>query len=304
MGHLLRRKGIVIKGVIGSMERFLGVALANQEQPSLVVDAHLEYLRAGARVITTNNYSCVPAALALSDMKESTSLAALIAAAGRLAREAVDAYATEAKSDREREILVAGCVPPLHESYQADRISSDDDELRDSYRLIVEHIAPHSDVLLCETMSSTREAHFALEAASKTGKPVWVSWTLSEDGSGRLRSGETVEHAAASAAKHANVEAMLFNCTSHASILAALATLREVAPAGVALGAYANGFRTVQASGGGENDPTNGACEYNEQLTPPVYAAQAREWVALGASIIGGCCGVFPEHIEEVAKLA
>ena len=42
MGHLLRRRGVKIVGEIGSMRRFLGVALANTERPSLVVEAHLE----------------------------------------------------------------------------------------------------------------------------------------------------------------------------------------------------------------------------------------------------------------------
>jgi hypothetical protein len=38
------------------MRRFLGVALANEEQPDLVRQSHTEYLEAGAQVITTNTY--------------------------------------------------------------------------------------------------------------------------------------------------------------------------------------------------------------------------------------------------------
>ena len=38
------------------------------------------------------------------------------------------------------------------ESYRADRVSNDDDELLSGYALISKHIAPYADVLLCETM--------------------------------------------------------------------------------------------------------------------------------------------------------
>ena len=94
---------------------------------------------------------------------------------------------------------------------------------------------------------------------------------------------------------------MLFNCSNHASILAALPRLRLAAPAGVTIGAYANGFRTVQASGGGEGDVTAGAAEY-DNITPEAYAQHAQAWNREGASIIGGCCGVFPEHILQVTR--
>ena len=282
-----------------SSERFLGVALANKEKPGLVRDAHIEYLRAGARVIITNNYCCVPSALELSEKKENASITELIDSAGRCAREAVEMFAKETSPTEK--LIVAGCLPPLHESYRADLVSQDDDELRDDYGLIVKHIAPHSDVLLCETMSSTREGKFAAEAANKVGKPVWVSWTLNEDGSGNLRSGEPIEAAAAQVLKYAHVEALLVNCCNLESVLAALPRLRKIAPSGIAIGAYPNGFRTVKASGGGEDDQ-GGKSEYNEQLTPEAYREQTRLWIAQGATIIGGCCGVFPEHIREVAN--
>ena len=37
-------------------------------------------------------------------------------------------------------------------------------------------------------------------------------------------------------------------------------------------------------------------------LSPEDYVHQADEYLKLGASIVGGCCGVFPEHIEAVAS--
>ena len=44
-------------------------------------------------------------------------------------------------------------------------------------------------------MSSAAEGHAAARAACRTGKPVWVAWTLHEDRSGNLRSEEKVAEA-------------------------------------------------------------------------------------------------------------
>jgi methionine synthase I (cobalamin-dependent) len=60
MGHQLRSMGVKVEGPRGSMERFLGVAMANSKQPELVTAAHLSYIDAGADVITTNNYAVKP----------------------------------------------------------------------------------------------------------------------------------------------------------------------------------------------------------------------------------------------------
>ena len=195
------------------------------------------------------------------------------------------------------------------ESYRADRVSNDDDELLSGYALISKHIAPYADVLLCETMSSVREGVFAAEAANKMGKPVWIAWTLAEDTSGCLRSGEPIEEAVAAVAHCENIEAMMLNCSFHTSIVAALPRLRKAAPVGVVLGAYANGFSTQK--GGvdskefctGKDDATKGSGEY-EELSDEAYAQQAHQWMKeAGVSIIGGCCGIFSEHIGAVAKL-
>jgi len=38
------------------------------------------------------------------------------------------------------------------------------------------------------------------------------------------------------------------------------------------------------------------------QLTAAQWSNQAAVWYRAGASIIGGCCGIGPEHICELAK--
>jgi len=40
-----------------------------------------------------------------------------------------------------------------------------------------------------------------------------------------------------------------------------------------------------------------------DQISPDDYVAKARAWVDEGAQIIGGCCGIGPEHIRALAQL-
>ena len=67
-----------------------------------------------------------------------------------------------------------------------------------------------------------------------------------------------------------------------------------------AFGAYANGFTAIDAlEPGGVVD----VLEARHDLDPEQYAKFAAEWLDAGASIIGGCCEVGPEHIQALDTL-
>ena len=85
MGHSLRRHGVEISGEVGSQERFLGVALVNKSNPELVKKCHIEFINAGAQVITTNTYSCVPNCLKIEGGLTESDLVDYIKAAGEIA---------------------------------------------------------------------------------------------------------------------------------------------------------------------------------------------------------------------------
>ena len=37
------------------------------------------------------------------------------------------------------------------------------------------------------------------------------------------------------------------------------------------------------------------------EVSPSAFAVDARDWVSHGAMIVGGCCGIGPAHIAELA---
>jgi S-methylmethionine-dependent homocysteine/selenocysteine methylase len=142
------------------------------------------------------------------------------------------------------------------------------------------------DLLLAETMNTVREARAALVAGLATGLPVWVSLTCREGG--RLLSGERLK-SALDELLQLSPSALLVNCCSPQVATEALEALRG--PHSIPLGAYANN---------GHEDGTGWA--FTGDYPPSRYLEVARGWIALGARIVGGCCGTTPEHIRALRE--
>lgn len=252
------------------------------EEPGLVREVHADYIRAGAKVITTNTYSSTFTRMAMVNAEDEVPKMQRVAC--ELAREARDG-AGVAGSD----VLIAGGLPPLNGTYRPDRVRAFETNLEE-YRRLVELQAPHVDLFLCETMSTGEEALSAAQAACETGKPVWVSWSL-RDNAPLLRSGETIEEAAAMLDK-LSVSALMANCSSPESIGRAMG---ELVATSLPCGGYANAFTFIPL--------TYTPGKTREQLTtrrdlgPEIYARHVLDWVRQGASIVGGCCEVGPRHI-------
>ena len=260
--------------------------LANE--PGLVKGLHREYIEAGARVVTVNTYSATFTRLAMTG--EEDRVPALQAAACALARAARDEAGATAEG-----VLIAGCLPPLNGSYRPERVRAFEANLEEYGRLVALQ-APHVDFFICETMSSAEEARAAASAAAASGKPVWVAWTLHEEGPATLRSDESIADAYVRLAG-IPLGAALVNCTSPEAITAAMPELMDT---GLATGGYANAFQPIPRTFL-PGVPVN-HLGVRRDIDPDAYAAFAMHWVEQGASIVGGCCEVGPAHIARLRE--
>ncbi|CAE6823072.1 MULTISPECIES: homocysteine S-methyltransferase family protein [Paraburkholderia] len=273
-------------------------ALALIQAPEFVRTAHDSFVRAGADFITTNSYAVVP--FHIGDERFKADGLRLAALAGQLARQAADAGG--------QAVQVAGSLPPVFGSYRPDLF--DAAAAAPLLNTLVEGLAPYVDVWLGETLSSTAEAKAAHAALNGDPRPLWLSFTLDDtadveailrgDAAPSLRSGESIETAFAVAAS-LGAKAFLFNCSQAEIMEAAVRRARAAqaaAQADIALGVYANTFVPERQRG-----PANsGLSALREDLQPEGYAAFARRWAEAGASIIGGCCGIGPEHIALLSQ--
>lgn len=273
-------------------------ALALLEDPDSVRRAHSDFIEAGAEVIIANAYSVVP--FHLGDERFAERGAELAGLAGRLAREAADAA--------DHPVLVAGSLPPLFGSYEPDKFRPED--APPLWDVMVAAQAPHVDLWIGETVSSIDEARAIMDAVDRGAgladapDELWISFTVPDDPPGaevRLRSGETI--AAAVEAVAGRASAILFNCSPPEAIDVALGHLHDALgdnPRQIRVGAYANAFQP-KPEGYAANSVV---LDRRAELTPDGYRHTCEAWVSAGASIIGGCCEMYPEHISALTALA
>ncbi len=266
-------------------------ALALMEAPDFVSEAHAAFIAAGAEVVTTNSYAVVP--FHIGEDRFAADGRMLAERAGRLARAAADDGAGH-------KILVAASLPPLFGSYRPDLF--DAARAPELLRRLVEGLSPHADLWLGETLGSIAEAAAVAEALAGDARPLWISFTLADDrpepSNPRLRSGEPVAEAVRAAVR-LGAAAVLFNCSQPEVMAPALEVARDTLgdlDGAVKTGAYANTFPSMHE----DARANDGLSELRLDLNPPGYLAFARDWVACGATIVGGCCGIGPAHIAAL----
>ena len=266
-------------------------ALALMQSPELVSDVHTHFLNADATVITTNAYALVPFHIGEQTFNEQAFKLAETAA--KLARDAVNAQ----QGKQEGNLSVAGCIPPAFGSYRPDLF--DASRVSEILMPLIEAQAPYIDVWLIETASSIEEAE-AVVSLIKTlsSRPIWLSFSLhnraSTDEPVTLRSGEPLEKIVPVLR---DVERVLFNCSQPEEMESAITITRKLNP-NIAIGAYANSFSERKRS----HQANALLSELRDDVTPARYLDYVKSWIAAGASTVGGCCGIGPEHIKVISE--
>lgn len=270
------------RGFVAALPLWTGDAAALA--PDLLRQVHLDYLEAGADVVTANTFRTTPHTLRkLGREREAASLTARNVAVAR------DACARAGRG------LVAGCMAPLEDCYHPERVPALE-VLEREHAAHAGHLAGAGvDLVLVETLGTVREALAACEAALATRLPVLASFILDPHGTGDLLSGEDLEAAMAAVCSletgGRRVAAVLVNCTPREVAHAALARLQRAGDPRP-FGAYANLGRPDGVRG----------WSHDAAATPEAYADWAQRCRDLGARILGGCCGTTPEHLGALAR--
>jgi S-methylmethionine-dependent homocysteine/selenocysteine methylase len=279
MGRELQRIGAPFKQPEWS-------ALALIETPDLVTQAHQHFIDAGAGIITTNTYALVP--FHLGEQRCAANAKTLARSAAQIARRLAEKNGVE----------VAGCIPPAFGSYKP--------ELFDSAHVcnillpLIQGQEALVDFWLIETAASYDEAsHVVSLLKAHSDKPIWVAFTLANRHDFtdpiRLRSGETLSQITPLLSA---VDAILFNCSQPEEMEEAIAYIHKAAPT-LTTGAYANSFSEIKR----EHNANALLSSLREDITPQKYQEFAKRWLEAGATVIGGCCGIGPEHIKALNEL-
>lgn len=294
----MTNKVTILDGGMGRQLKAMGApfrqpewsALALMNAPETVIQAHHSFIDAGAEIITTNTYAVVP--FHIGQDKFDNDAEDLISLAANIARQAADGTTTH-------DVKVAGCLPPAFGSYRPDLF--DADKAESIYRPLIDNQKDDIDFWLAETISSIEEAQTIAKLVKDTDKPFWLSYTLTDRSNNSeapsLKSSDDIKDAVNAAIKM-GVEALLFNCSQPEEIAPVFEIIQSM-NVPFKYGAYANTFPTENKS----QDANAGLTELREDITPEEYLNYAQKWQSLGATVIGGCCGIGPEHIAMLQKL-
>lgn len=266
-------------------------------QPHLITNIHLQYLEAGAQVITTNTFNAQSISMAAYGMEDWVH--ELNVAAVQCAKNAIAEY-EHVYTDHTKTFFVAGVIGPTNHMLS---ISLDVDDPR--YRAISfdDVVAAYTeqihalveggvDMLLLETVFDPLNAQAALTACLSYFEqwqielPIMISATLT-DVCGQLLTGAALD-AFYQLAMTVSPISIGFNC--------AWGTL-HMSPHIEELSQLAATFVSAYPNAGLPN--AMGA--YDE--TPQMVGAVMKEWAENGwINIVGGCCGTTPEHIKSIAE--
>ena len=255
------------------------------ERPDLVREVHDSYFAAGATIATTNSYALHRNRLERAGIADQ--LDGLVEISMDQAQASRDAHGYG---------LIAGSMGPYLASYRPD-LNPDIDEAAQRYATLGAQLAQRCDLLLAETVCSLAEAEGILKGVADIKTPLWIAFSTADDDGTKLRSGEDLA-ALAPLLNRYDPDAVLINCTRPEEVAKGLDIL---APMGRPIGAYANGFTRI-SDGFLQTAPTVDTLTARRDLTPDAYAEIALSWIDHGATILGGCCEVGPDHIAELAR--
>jgi S-methylmethionine-dependent homocysteine/selenocysteine methylase len=262
------------RGVDTGLPLWSANALTAEAGLNVLRQVHLDYLNAGADIITTNTFRTHRRVLAGKGYS-----------AHELTYRAV-ATAKKAVAEFGKPALVAGSLSTLEDCYRPDLVPPAD-ACFDEHSERIDHLVEGGvDLLLIETMNSIREAVIAAKIATATGLPTWVAFVC--DKKGRILSGESLTHAA-ERLMPLGVRALGVNCMPAHTIAEPLNELRTICGESFPLMAYGNiGF--VDEEQGWIN---------TDSCDPAGYLQHAQSWPA---QIIGACCGSTPEHVRKLKQ--
>ncbi len=302
--EILARSGVmIIDGAMSTALEELGAELSDRlwtakvlaQEPALVEQVHLDYLRAGADCGITCSYQASIPGFEERGFSEKEA-EDLIARSVSLFHSARSRWWEEEgrASGRPFPLCLASIGP--YGAYLADgsEYRGDYDVSEDALtafhrrRMEILHEAG-ADMLLIETQPSLREALLEARIAESLGADYWVSFSCRD--ARRINDGTPVRDCVeAFAGGFPRLKMIGVNCTAPQFVSPLIRELR--ASSGLPIAVYPNSGRVY--------DPKTKTWSRPRDMKP--LAAWAMEYMAEGACAVGGCCTTDAEDIRAVRE--
>lgn len=264
---------------------------ASLDNAGILEAIHRDYIAAGADIITANTYASSRLMLEPAGFADRFE---------EINRTAVQAAHRAREASGRADVLVAGSLshmcPVVGGTSQPDQtrippqavLTEALTELADLFR------REGCDLILLEMMYDPGRMGPAFEAAVKTGLPVWAGFSARRGGDGEVLSflpePDVPFQDLAAVLQDFDVAAAGVMHTPSNLIGDAVDALR---------GRFAGPLMAYPDSGYFEMP----RWQFKDIIPPNEFRRFASDWVEAGVQIIGGCCGLSPEHIAAVAPM-
>lgn len=258
-----------------------------------IIQAHLSYLNSGSQCITTSSYQAsIPGFISIG--YDRAKAEAFILKSVQLAEEAIKRYLT-AGFNGNRPFIAASIGP--YGAYLSDgseyhgNYGVSDEKLREFHLYRIQLLdRSNADFFACETIPSFQEVKVLAEILRNAKKSAWISFSCKDEK--HINDGTTIEECAAFLEDYSNIFAIGVNCTAPKYISGLIKSIKSKCGSKKIV-VYPNSGEAFNA----ESKTWLGLSD------PKSFIVMAREWVKLGADIIGGCCRIGPDHIKRMSEI-
>jgi len=289
MGQELLSKGLKAKGSLWS-----ATALIEKKYHQLIVNAHLDFIKSGADVIVTNNFSARRIRMIQNNVEKHFNYA----------NEKAGELALEAKKISKKDILIGGSLPAQNDTYVPDLRNKDVIEkgFYDQAKLL----KPFIDFFYLDVLSSSKELEVALNVTEKLNLPVLVGLHIKKNK--KLPSNEKISDVVKKY-KSENWLGLILACVSPEIIES---TTNEIKELNIRFGFKANLWKTEEpvpvhkfASPANPiaSNPTETMGTRVNDYTDEIFLEFSKKMAGIGATILGGCCETKPSHIKKISSL-
>ena len=260
--------------------------------PDVLKQIHKDYIANGAEIVIANTFATS------RNLMEDAGCLILFDEYNRRSTE----IACEARTAMNAEqVLVAGSISHWSFSGRLPSLVSLEEGAAEQAMIMKEAGA---DLIMLEMMIDIDRMKAVFQGANTSGLPIWAGLSCTtdeygvvrlqngkadEDGNKRSASGETLEDAI-KALRYLDIPMLNIMHTDVRFVDACLDVLDKKWDGLV--GVYAHSGAVI-----------NGQWMFDGTISPEAYSVFARQWLKRGINLIGGCCGIRPDHINELQPL-
>ena len=285
MGQELLARGMKPNSTLWSAN-----AILDNNYHQLVLDTHLDFIKAGAEIIVTTTFATRQKRLKENNLLDKFEY--LNQKAGEIAQAAKKKFPNT---------LIAGGIPPQNSTYEAD--DRDKAEIIENFNSQGKALNEYVDFFYFDVWSSIKEFKCGINAIEEFKKPYLIGIHISEGTS--LPSGEKISDI--KGILDDQLLGVMLSCVSPENYEK---NMKEIKDLNVPFGFKLNGFMTTKPKNGytssffkNSGGNPNEFLGHRHDLTPKKIGEIVKKFKENGATILGGCCETRPSHIKAMARI-